>query len=784
MCKSCFSDDCNNKATFLQCYVSASEGDDLFAVPVATKICQSYDDMCFIHISDGKVYRGCFNEYSQEKQLNEAFLGDNINNIAFKSCVESKCNGDVIKQSKCMKCNSRDNPNCDNPNEEMMSECAVAIDSSKCYHFDDGTSINRGCESEMPAELKNSCDSNADTCKTCTGNGCNQRQYLQRCVSGETLDNNNHQSIVCPNYNDECFIYVDGQDTMQRGCLSAAPDNIRNNCNESKHLTCEKCSDRNDCNDRQITIEHCIRCDSSNMDECFYRPNKNMRTQCPLRLKEMGCYLFSKEVNTSERGCMASLRRNERSECNSGSDVCKSCMGDSCNEKVRFQSCIECTSTESVNCAASAKMARKTTCSNYMGKCYSYISDQKKVHRGCVGDETIRTEEKCTGLDCEMCDKDNCNNQKLLHSICLACDSDNDPKCIDKPASTKICGLTLNAKGCYHRIEEIAGKKRVRRGCISDLKNEQRNKCGDHSDTCKTCKTSKCNNKMVFPTCIECSSEHDRNCLLLPNMCPSKICGAYDDKCYTFIDKQEVRRGCVKERENNFSTECATNGDKCLKCDPNTSDINICNAEKIDVETCFACDSDENPLCRDRPHDLGYEICSILRTTETRGCFLRIVGDHYTRGCIAHLSDKWKKDCKSNSGQCKFCKGKNCNGKPSFQECIVCNSRDDPDCVSNAENTKSEICHEYLTSCRVGIDDHGITHRRCTGEYNADKRLFSKGMDNCWAKNCNKDLYPADRLKCYQCADDDDNCDNPTTEHLKPCAVVSKIDKCYTYRNG
>lgn len=780
-CKSCFTDDCNKKAAFLECYVSAPDGDELFAVPVSSKICLSYDDECFVHISDGRIHRGCLKEYPIEKQPeNDAFLAENANNNVFKKCAESKCNGDMIQKSACIKCDSRDDPNCNNPNSDMMSECAVAID-SKCYHLDNGTSIVRGCVSEIPTDLKDNCDNNSETCKTCTGDGCNQRQYFQRCMACDTLDN--CHSNMCTNYNDECFIYVNDQDTIRRGCLSAAADNIRSNC-EDNNLNCERCADRNDCNDRQIATEHCIKCNSVNIDECFYKPNKSMRIQCPLRLKELGCYLLAKEVNTSERGCMASLKKTDRSVCDKGSGVCKSCIGDSCNEKRSFQSCIECNSTKNYGCEEYAKSSRKTTCSNYMSKCYTQINDNKEVHRGCVGDRTIPEDEVCKGLDCVLCDRDNCNEQKFLRSKCYACDSETDPDCSENPTSVKVCGLTLNGKGCYHKIEDKAGKIRVRRGCITDLKLNKRHNCGNHSDTCKTCKSNKCNDKKVFATCIDCTSSNDIHCLLVPNMCKSKVCGAYDDKCYTFIEKQVVQRGCLKDRGRQFNTQCDLNADKCLKCDPNTSDISICNAHKIRVETCFACDSNENPLCRHRPHELGFEMCSNLQSTEPKGCFLHIVNDRYTRGCIAHLPDKLKIECKANTEQCKSCVGKNCNGKPSFQQCIVCNSRDDPDCVSNAENSKSEICKEYLTSCRVGIDDHGITHRRCTGDYLADKRLFTKGMDNCWDMNCNKDLYPSNRLKCYQCEDDDDNCGNPTAEHLKPCAVVSKIDKCYTYKNG
>lgn len=43
------------------------------------------------------------------------------------------------------------------------------------------------------------------------------------------------------------------------------------------------------------------------------------------------------------------------------------------------------------------------------------------------------------------------------------------------------------------------------------------------------------------------------------------------------------------------------------------------------------------------------------------------IGDHYERGCIRDLSDDLKAECLENSDNCKFCEGKNCNTKKTFQ---------------------------------------------------------------------------------------------------------------------
>lgn len=148
---------------------------------------------------------------------------------------------------------------------------------------------------------------------------------------------------------------------------------------------------------------------------------------------------------------------------------------------------------------------------------------------------------------------------------------------------------------------------------------------------------------------------------------------------------------------------------------------------------------------------------------------------------------------------CKKCYGKNCNVKREFQQCYLCNSRDSSECSQNAgSSTRSAQCDNYLATCLTGIDAHGYTHRRCSVDYDTDSLEFPNNQFTVCTKNrCNSNIYPANRLQCYEC-NGERECDymtstsnstststtkQPKFPHrlLKPCAVLSKFDQCYAY---
>lgn len=143
--------------------------------------------------------------------------------------------------------------------------------------------------------------------------------------------------------------------------------------------------------------------------------------------------------------------------------------------------------------------------------------------------------------------------------------------------------------------------------------------------------------------------------------------------------------------------------------------------------------------------------------------------------------------CEAQSDECKTCEGKNCNLKKEFQECIHCNSRQNVECSRNGIVKTSQLCTNYLSACVTGIDAHGYTQRRCSRDYIDDDVDFpNQQLEVCTENKCNTGIFPANRLQCYRCEGDIDDCDFVSTNstemmQLEPCSILSKFDQCFAY---
>lgn len=158
------------------------------------------------------------------------------------------------------------------------------------------------------------------------------------------------------------------------------------------------------------------------------------------------------------------------------------------------------------------------------------------------------------------------------------------------------------------------------------------------------------------------------------------------------------------------------------------------------------------------------------------------------RGCIEDLTPSDGRECQNGTETCKSCDWLNCNLKPIFQKCHNCNSKDDPRCAKGIESAKTEVCKTYYSECTTGINQEGYTIRRCSMDYKDLMDGFSNRYQNCVENNCNSEIYPADRLQCYQC-NGNENCNfmSPNSKDFdlqpEPCSILSEFDQCFTYIN-
>lgn len=112
-------------------------------------------------------------------------------------------------------------------------------------------------------------------------------------------------------------------------------------------------------------------------------------------------------------------------------------------------------------------------------------------------------------------------------------------------------------------------------------------------------------------------------------------------------------------------------------------------------------------------------------------------------------------------------------------ECYVCDSAEDSECATRpGQQLEVEECSQSDDECVTSISA-GLTRRGCLG------RLYPNGYcaapcDRCNTSLCNRHVYPADRLRCYQCSGSDCIDVAAKPQLLLPCPVYREDDRCYT----
>lgn len=469
--------------------------------------------------------------------------------------------------------------------------------------------------------------------------------------------------------------------------------------------------------------------------------------------------------------------------CRNEGEACKTCMGNDCNLRKMFQRCVQCDSRvgNPKKCMERIWSGKEKVCKDYYGECYTHIENDV-VRRGCIGDDVVPEAKDCSNPSkCEKCSGQRaCNEYEVVQERCLTCDSANDKSCQTNATLSVPCPLMITPMGCYHSIDSKT--KATKRGCIANLSEEENRKYDENKFENKKCLGENCNSKKSFGKCIFCDSYDDPNCATAPNSSNSKTCERYDDDCFSFIHKYGVIRGCLGDNTQDIISKCRSNLDKCEICESN-GDFE-CNNSTVTPETCFECDS-ENGNCSNPADDFIETWCNVLNAT-SEGCYVQVVGDKAKTGCINDLTSDLKQNCQTQSDTCKTCTDKNCNKVPGFQKCFDCTSRIDENCTEVKNSTKTTICKEYFSTCVTGIDEKGYTHRRCTDKSINENIKSPNGFIECSQNECNGDVFPKDRLLCYQSDEDRDKLPESPSETLselavEACEVLSQYSQCYTY---
>lgn len=287
---------------------------------------------------------------------------------------------------------------------------------------------------------------------------------------------------------------------------------------------------------------------------------------------------------------MSTLDGEQKHECQRDSINCKTCFGDNCNVKTAFSQCITCRSISDPNCIENYDKSSIKTCQTYDDECFVFVR-KNSVKRGCLREMSPEFVSECQETymqaKCQICKNDDgsaCNIHDLTDT-CIECDSSNNIRCRNDPASIieKICSAKANkSAGCYLHQRGDAFK----RGCVEDIIESYQNQCYKQSETCKSCFGRNCNTAKSYKTCYVCNSRDDSDCAKVTESTDALTCLNYLSSCVTGIENGYLYRNCT---ENVVSTEKTVENEFEI-CSNNKCNENVFPPQRL---LCYQCNGKE-----------------------------------------------------------------------------------------------------------------------------------------------------------------------------------------------
>ncbi|XP_055534567.1 uncharacterized protein LOC129724012 [Wyeomyia smithii] len=435
-------------------------------------------------------------------------------------------------------------------------------------------------------------------------------------------------------------------------------------------------------------------------------------------------------------------------------------------------SCVKCSSADNTNCAAGTVTA--TECTTDDDKCYSRVNGDN-VERGCLHDLVAADQTKCetpTDLTCVACTGTGCNKDAWLK--CHKCEG---TTCyVEQPedSTTKFCAKFSAEDVCYSKVEV----DKVQRGCKSDL-TDFATECTAFK-YCETCTGNACNKLSgdvlkTYKKCLQCDSSA-ANCVDVT--ATATECALREDLCYTRVANSVLQRGCLSRLTEAEQTVCSKADDTtCVTCSTDG-----CNNESW--LKCYQCQETTTAACA-QEQTAAAPFCKNWKSYNQ--CFERLESAKMVRGCETDLAAT-AEPCKDNQ-KCRTCTKDGCNKAAtatleSTERCVQCDT-DKVECLKGtAANEPCAKASENKCYSRVNAD--GVLTRGCKGDLTAADvtACTGKACNICEGVGCNKDVFPTDRLSCYQCktTDSDKTCSDQLTGESKAayCKKYKEGDQCYT----
>uniref|UniRef100_A0A336LNX4 CSON014778 protein n=1 Tax=Culicoides sonorensis TaxID=179676 RepID=A0A336LNX4_CULSO len=792
----CNGDNCNKDICpkqRLKCFQCQGTSNCVKMQNLEPKVCSKYieGDQCYVYVEDdGKTHRGCVSDEGNGPQRCNA-LKD--------LCIKSQFNNQpgVTSDFSCVRCeSSATDDSCASKTDRDTCPDVYLGRSPECFTINDGEKITRDCYQGTNIQK---CVNAGTQCKRCDFDGCNNEVFKSiKCKKCE-----NCQSNVASGY---CFVEKDNDNDLACYHKEEANTVTYRDCTiNSPNVTACVCRD-NLCNDFDCP-ENRLKCHQC--EGCLTIQPSDVKFNCPNYDPNDQCYTLLDDSESPEkiyRGCLSDKDTLGVEKCKNDPKHCITSTEE--NNQPGFSdsfSCVQCRTDTIDQTDECFNATVAETCGDIpLGReigCFTLMDGEKLIRDCYYGPKMKECDDDPD--NCEICSESECNTKPFRSLNCRKCDSNKDKSCSDQKGDDSQFGFCFAERfseeelACYRHEFIENGEKVVKRGCLNTIENELiKDDCKSNSNECKICHDPRCNDKVDFQKCYNCTSnENDENCATLqtPQNLPWIICPGYYDQCATSltgIAAQDTRRSCISdpgiECPDSYCEACTSNycnkdaypdtRIKCHRCNE-TTDQTCANNLLINNKFLHYCpkyDKDRGDTC--------------FGVIDTNGVMIR--------GCRTDFIQH--EECIKRGENCILCTEEGCNKGPKFREpklkCIDCEpSNLLGNCLWGVNPTKAKTCindvgYGYNEYCFITQYGSEVARRGCLNDF--PDICNDSNVSNC--TKCDSDACNnANRIQqaCIVC----NSVTTPGCEYANPnlpatsCTDgIQEFDErwCYTMRNS
>lgn len=265
--------------------------------------------------------------------------------------------------------------------------------------------------------------------------------------------------------------------------------------------------------------------------------------------------------------------------------------------------------------------------------------------------------------------------------------------------------------------------------------------------TCSTCSGKLCNNDTSRrgTKCLKCGI----SCFDVEDLSSAVDCPT--GGCYVGINsKGETIRDCATAAVNTEScVKNDTQSGTCLVCEED-----YCNSITYPVEGRLICKECLYEACEENLLEDKY--CEKFQQGEQCVSVFDDSNKILERGCLSTVQQS--ATCSGLDANCLKCSFNRCNTQNSKQEiyhCVGCNSKGDPNCVTNSTSVATKTCKTNQCYSRLLPQSSGsvwnYVEKGCVADLQNVNTCTGSNCLACVGDRCNNILYPSDRLSCLDC---------------------------------